>query len=405
LLEEIKLFFTLFKLIGTIGAIDKWIKRRDNTFELREVENVCTEFFSNRIPLGAYVTGQAFFSEFAHTFIPPCYSTYRPGAASSTINHSRFIAPNKIEYNANLMISPTIFPLPVQSLPRVSTGNGNYKIGFLYPKEFSGFIYPVDPEKNKKVVAESEGIALSIPRNAKPIPVIYEERFSSCLGSIVDFEAQVTEIPSEFISPLFNGLGIYAEDIFANAYKPLNPHRVTLCLKVTGEHTEIKSNNKIIIPIKGALFVETHLEGFASNPMLEQILDSAIPELNPGITSTAYTGYEENKYYITQGAVRVTFRKPNILNYYIETELNNTQKFINDVDVLRRYIRNADKNIQKSFQAEGQRRYKMKLDFLFDYQRASIFDSRGILESSEADNVIKSNPDFQAVKNWLRGKG
>lgn len=255
----------------------------------------------------------------------------------------------------------------------------------------------------KRVHEEADGLALSIPVFAKSIPIVYEERFSDCLGGIVKFKAQVMEIPGDLASSLFLGLGIYAEEVFEYAYKPLMSKQTTLCLKVTGDNTEIKKHNKISIPIKGALFAQTHLEEFDTSPELEKILDSAIPERNRGITGVTYTGYEENKYYVTQGNVRTTFRKPNVLNYYIETDLNNPHRFGSDINILRQYVRRADRNIQEAFHSEGKKRYKSKLDFLFDYQRAPMFDSRGILESKEVSTIMQTNPHFAIVKSWLQG--
>lgn len=149
LITQIQLLLTFFTLIERTSKIDNWLTRKTNTYELGDISSISNEYFSRTLPLGAYVSGQAFFSEFAHTFIPACYSPQRPGAAAEKINSFRSVK-NKIEFNASIDLKPTIFPLPLQSLPSVLAPSGNYKIGFLYPESFLGFIYEIDPERQKK---------------------------------------------------------------------------------------------------------------------------------------------------------------------------------------------------------------------------------------------------------------
>lgn len=398
-------FFTAFRsAVSGISTLDKWLSRSANTYEIGAISDISTEYFSGSVKPGHYVIGEAYFSKYAHTFIPDAYYPSVPGKALEKINKIIYEG-NTVKTKRSTLVKPISYPLPVQAMPNIGLDGNITQIGFLYPTSFSGFSYNNDPELTQKASENpNEIIAIKIPLTSKPIPIVFRDDCSDKLGKIIKFKAKVSEIPSAFESEIFNELGIYATEIFQLAYKPYLPGVSSLCLNVLDDNSYMEEKGAGPESVEAALFLQSHIEDYSRSERIDQMISESVHNCAIFPKSFIY-GKENCCHFVTRGNVRISFhREKGIFDFYILTDLNSNDRFSKDLREIQEFYRKTSRNLEYQLASYGEKRKRNRLDFLFDYKRQSLFtNNKGVLESQEVESVIKSDPQFVATKAWLRG--
>jgi hypothetical protein len=379
LIEKIKYVSAIKGIIEVGSTIDDVIMRKMHTERVECLKDIREIYTKNRNI--KYVSGKAYFSEYAHTFRPLSYSDLRPGQLDKNDTWDT----QRDEYVTHFQIHNEFTPLPIQSFRSVGTTLGDYRFGFLYPQDFNGFIYPEN----------------SIPENAKPIPVIYESSFASCLGSNVDFTAEIIDLPDRSIAA-FKNLQHIGMSLFSNVCAPYNLDRVNLCLKVNGKDTVINRDRPMVRQIKGSLYAEGHFEGIEGVKDLPFMLSNIIPGGEPQIF--AYQQQGDNCYFTNTGKVRVSFREPNIISCYINSNLNSENDFAADIEEMRSFLEQVNQSLQIVVTyINPKARPQFYLDFLFDYSRQFLYQQAGVLASQKLANNL-CDPVLYCTRDWLREK-
>lgn len=367
----------------------RFLREEPGVKDIGEISEISRLFFDeDQLSYGNYVSGRGFFCDYAHTYLPFTYSPViqgKPLEKRYGFRGQRSITWEQIP-----------FPLPVEKLKGVASSSGVLKLGFIYPTNFSGFIYDWDITKE-----------YVIPENARPIPIFYHtERYGKYINNIIDFKAQIAEIPHDYLNQLTSKLGQVACQVFNLSYRPRNLRKKTLCLSLMQDKSEVRIAPELpISKLRAALFVEAHLKNVTESPQLLQAIVEAIPH-KPTIGGMTIGGFNidptnEKTFYLTTGDVRIMQRDHDKFGFYIESDLIKENIYQTGLTQLRDYYRATSKDMRRSLLNIGVYKSSLELDFLFDYNVQNEFDPRGALVSSDVETLLKTDPTFQNVKSWL----
>jgi hypothetical protein len=289
-----------------------------------------------------------------------------------------------------------------------------YKLGCIYPNNFSGFKYE-SRYKNITEAREDNRPFLHIPDSAKPLPIIYRSHSSMNTGDLYNIKAQIIELPLSNYNIILNSLEGLLAPVHELSINLMSPTQKTLCLLVDQEPTKLKKVDTFspeFFPM--SFFVEGHVSCSIECKNLLEIIDKSVPNLadrRAPINSLSFTDSHvyikkasdgvndpsERTAYLTTGDVRILFREPNIIGFYVPADIDKLI-YRDQISALRTSIRKFDRNIQYNTN------YKCKfhVDFISDKRMINLLNLPRVLESSEIQEIIKQNPDFEETREWLK---
>ncbi|OEF99153.1 hypothetical protein BHF71_09980 [Vulcanibacillus modesticaldus] len=378
------------EVVDMIKTIDDYLQEQD--FE--DVKELSSYFFSGKVPYGTIVNLQGRFSEYSHTYHPYTYMPTFP----QKIEHKK-ISP----YRGSIKFRFDLFQPPVETIPEINVEGKNYKIGFIYPNNFTGFIY--EPAyKNYDEALQAGKPYLHLPDSAKPIPIIYKLDRPLNNGDIYIIKAKIIELPYEHLKVITRHLYRFPLNIYERAIDLFSSDKKSLCLLVDSEPTYIKETEQFS-PEKFPMtfFIETHIENDGTIKDIEQLIRNSIPDLadkKAPIKSTNYKGFEDYFGFFTNGNVYILYRRPSIIGFYVEVDPMNNLDYQEKISELHGKIRKFNRQLQNM----TDRRIKLHVDFISDRRLINILGLQRVLESNELEKILKEYPEFIDTRNWLTKK-
>ncbi len=305
-----------------------------------------------------------------------------------------------------------LFQPPVETTPEVTFDGRRFKLGFIYPNDFSGFKYESKFKHIQEAINQKESF-LHIPESAKPIPIIYRSEKTMNTGDIYSMKAQVIEMPMDKLA-LITNFGGYIEPIYERSINLLSPTQRTICLLVDKEPTNLKRKDQYSpesFPF--SFYVEGHVSYAKELANRLEIINNAVPNLadrRAPFNSLSFTDTHiyikhasdrlgdptERTAFLTKGDTRILFREPNIIGFYVPVDMDK-DIYGARISELSSTIKEFDRNIQRSSDYKA----KFHVNFISDKRLISMMHLPRVLESSEIKLVINENPQFQGTRDWL----
>jgi hypothetical protein len=410
-LMGVEIIAILTKLFAVKNAVKGLIIEPLNKFnayldehDYHDVKELSFFWKQGKIPYGTIVNIEGLFSEFSHTFMPHTYTSYIPVSVSHTMDNAMV---GRVGWKSSL------FQPPVETLPEVNYDGRRYKLGFIYPHDFSGFMYETKFKNVQEAINQNDSF-LHIPESAKPIPIIYRSDETMNTGDIYNLKAKVIELPLDKLSIVTNLFESIIDPIHDRSINLLSPTQKTICLLVDKEPTNFKRKEQYspdFFPM--SFYVEGHISYDKEIENSLNLIESAIPNLadkKAPFNSLSFTDSHvyikqasdrvgdpsERTAFLTTGEVRILLREPNIIGFYVPIDIDK-EIYGARITELSSSIRAFDRNIQRRSNYKA----KFHVNFISDKRLISMMNLPRVLDSNEINKVINDNPDFQGTKDWL----
>ncbi|MHB1393466.1 MAG: hypothetical protein ACYCYE_10405 [Clostridia bacterium] len=399
---------TLFATKNAIkGLIIEPLKRIDSYAgeqDYQDVKELSYFWKQEKVPYGTIVNIEGIFSEYSHTFMPHTFTPYIPVNVSHSMDSATV---GRIGWKSAL------FQPPVETIPEVEFDGKNFRLGFLYPHGFSGFTYEAKYNSLQEAINLNDSF-LHIPETAKPIPIIYKSDGVMNTGVKYKIKAKVIEIPYANLALITDSLGGLLAPIHELSINLLSPTQKTLCLLVNQESTHFKQMDTYsndAFPM--SFYVEGHIGYSGVLDNIYELIDNAVPnkaDIRAPFNSLSFTDsnvyikkaldrvgdLSERTVFLTTGEVRILFREPGIIGFYVPLGIDNSI-YKNRVNDLALSIKNFDRIIQSSTNYKA----KFYVDFISDKRLISLMNLPRVLQSKEIQKVVSDNTDFQDTRTWL----
>nr|WP_315988957.1 hypothetical protein [Desulforamulus aquiferis] len=245
-----------------------------------------------------------------------------------------------------------------------------------------------------------------VPKEGKPIPVLIDiSKHSAFIDRFVNLKARITVIPDELTKQLRTPYNDILSKHNENFYNPFAEVGSFICLSVIENNPDIKieKDNSDIPNADAQVFAELHVEDLNLYPdVAKAIIEGSIPDLaSPALKVMTIHGYEATPY-LTKGNIRIIYKEPNIIGLYTVVKLFDNISYLETISSMSRYSQDLSRKIQNhSLEAVG-KRLKTTTDFVFDPTKATLFDSRGILNVNVSNYPDLNNTDDKETINWYR---
>jgi hypothetical protein len=362
------------------------------------VQKLADDFFSSNIKVSTTVTVDGFLSKYGFCYKPSTYSTVLLDRSTEKLGAIGFDKNGKLVQKAEMQTKAKLFQFPVQLLPTIEIEKSKFNICFLYPTEFTSFI--LAENKNKKEKNKSED-HLDIQDRHRGIPVLVPDSdFHNFSESYVTLTGITSLLPHDLCSTFTEKAGETINDFSYHFIRPFSPN-MGFCIDCRDD-----TNSDIVIRSKpdslfGAVYVESHLEGISGSNFVESIKRS-IPNALPLILRW---GNESRNFFNVEDDISVVGTDSHSYGFYIETNLVDQVALDKDLKKLVEFYQSFRRNTMNNIRSEHGVEARLKPDFVFDYRRQKLFHPDGVLTSSEATEVIKSDSTLQNVADWMKNEG
>lgn len=402
-----ELFLSFFTIISSVLTVKRALKeliveplkrldKYSNEQEFEDVKELMHFFHDGRVPYGTLVNLEGTFSEYSHTYHP---ITYMPTIQVSTDSeHVKMFT-----YKASSKFG--LFQPPVETMPEIQFDGRNYRLGFIYPNDFEGFRYNSLFKSYEEAVKENLPY-INIPDSAKPVPIIYRGDKTYSSGDKFIIKAKVIELPYEQINILAKHLDGFPGIAFSKVFDFLSTNKKSLCLLVDNETTTLKKKDIYSVEsFPATFFIEGHLEQKNGDLDLTDVLYNAIPNyIEPPIVNNGkkiyginYKGFIDHSSLFTTGDVRIIFRKPFFIGFYIEIDLANSNNYKSCLEELKKTVRKFDQNVQYN----TNRKAFFHVDFISDKKLINYLGLPRVLTGTQTLNLINQQPELAETREWL----
>ena len=364
-----------------------------------DINAVFDEIESDSIKIGDIISLTGLFIKYGQVFKPYTYTSLMFYDAVST--GGRMF----VDKNAQITLRDRSFQPPIQAIPPYN----DIGCAFLYDQRFTTFISKKNHDEN---TFPDKDKPLIIDPYSKPMLVLYDiKNHSKFINREVDLRGKLIQIPKEII---YNLTGIYdntISEICSNFYRPFREDTNFICISLLGEESKIRDIGSLGLEnLCAPLFVETQLEGIETINANERanfiahLLPNILPKVAPGFNISSISLKEFDAVsYITSGNINIIYKEPSIIGFYSEVLLFNEDEYRQNIIDYSTYIRNFAIDFNKAMKViHGVKSASMKLNFLYDYQKQSIFDDRGVLYSVDANMLSKQDELMRYVQEWLK---
>ena len=108
-----------------------------------DIDEIITEYRNGSIPIGTQISCSGFLTKYSQTLLPMSYLRHVACNAKEKVV-SRSIESNHIREQRRLTFTTTSLQIPVHIIPSLQ----NTRMCFLYPENFSTFIYPINDKSD-----------------------------------------------------------------------------------------------------------------------------------------------------------------------------------------------------------------------------------------------------------------
>lgn len=299
-----------------------------------------------------------------------------------------------------------IFQPPIQKLPSYN-GTG---CAFLYDKEFKGFIHKENPEKLK------ENKSIIIEDYSKPIFVLYDlKKHTKFLNKEVKLKARVTNMPPELISRMNGIFDENISNICSNFIDRYSENINFICLVVFDEDTTINNEKDIenIYEFEAPIYTEFELNKFnkyysdseMATDIIAEILPNLPQRLEPNFPLKIIT--ESNNYgtpFVSTNNINVVFREPNVIGFYTNVRIYNQIEYTSKLEEYIQFVNNFKIDYKNIMNRKFNIKASTKLNFLFDYEKQFLLDSRGALYVNSNEDNYHLDESESYVQEWLKNE-
>lgn len=357
---------------------------------------------SGQLKHGDLVKIDACFSNYGQTYFPDTYMPTIPDTvAFEDDKQPRLvsIAKNtKIPFvQGKMQFKVKCFQLPVENIPPAAINNTARKIGFLYPKNFDGFIFEEDGSINKNILGQC---CLKIPDKALPIILIYDhDIFSEFAESDVSITAQIlfSDALANITSSLNNLHSIFQKHYLPNSSTHKVPPFCLLLSKHVGKiHTSKRRN------VSGNIFIESHFDGLEKNKELREIFGKSTPDLpNIDIRALSYPPYKNHGGFFSRTDINCVFKEPATFSLFRKSVLT-PQEITKTIHLIRIRYFYIIKNVYRLCKLKGIHQFSHpKILFLSDISFRTLFGLNSLYGSTAIDKHLKHSKERFGLKSWL----
>lgn len=185
-----------------------------------------------------------------------------------------------------------------------------------------------------------------------------------------------------------------------------------ICLIALDDETSIDYVCAIdsIMEFKAPLYVETELENFdkfcnkeSAQKKIELIIPNLPQKIDPIFPITVVnTKSDIGIPFVSTDDINIMFREPNIVGFYTDVRLFDKEDYSKKLKEYTQLINNFAIDYKNMMKKQFGTKEFMKLNFLFDYEKQYLFDSRGVLYSDTAKKLAELDENDKYVQEWLR---
>jgi hypothetical protein len=370
------------------------VKQRDIYEIFRDVKN-------GKIAINETVETYGLLLEYGQIFQPYTHIKSMFGQCKKGDNEKQLYKDGKIITQASMTVKSTTFQLPVQKIPSYD----NMGCAFLYDNMFKGFIHERSKENGSFIIDD----------NAKPIMVLYDtQKYKKNINKDVIVKAKVIELPNELISQINGNFDDDIRNICSNFIDPYSDNTNFICLAVIDDNTSIKSalESEIINTLEVPLYVECELENYNllcgnNKNTMTNLLSEIVPNLPQRVDACfpiniMNVANNVGNAFISTGDIYTVFREPNIIGFYTTTTPFNNEIYSKTLMEYSEIVTNFSVDYKNLTKKHFKKKENMCLNFLFDFSKQGIFDSRGVLYSKSANDSVRDDEPKKYIQEWLK---
>lgn len=344
---------------------------------------------------GVFLKYGQIFKPYTHVY--GMFNNARKGPDEVKLENGKLIKYGSIDMNSKT------FQLPVQKLPNYE----NLGCAFLYSEDFETFEH--NKNKNEEEIKHKP---YDINKKSKPIFIIYDTKnFEKYINCKVFIKAKVIKLPYDLARRLINVLDNDVREICSN-YIDITEENVNfICLLLMGEEAKAEVEKKSnLLDLSIPMYVESKLgnvDSFKSDKEITDFIASLLPNLPQNIDKSfpltiGNVDINIGTAFISTNNINVVYRKPGIIGFYTTTQLYNREVYESNLShfssIYNNFCIDYKNNMKKHYGIKG----KVSLNFIFDYEKAFIFDKKGILYDDEVLDSIEED-NYRTV-DWLMNK-
>jgi hypothetical protein len=410
--ELVKTIEPYIKAYGTFSAsmtIAKKLQTMSHSYikglttrEHYDIDEVFNEIESENLKLGSIIEVSGKLFKYGQVFKPYTHVNCMFSNCAKGEEKEVYIDYKKV-ISCKMTLTSKAFQPPIQKIPS-SDGIG---CAFIYDTRFKGFEHELNPDKD-----DQKEKPIIIDKFSKPIMVLYDiAKQGKYINREVVFKGRVINIPTELSSALNVIFDNYIRDICSNFYRPYNESINFICISLLDGECTIREMSKIkdIELLKAPLYVEAQFEGLNTlhKDQAQKLIESIIPnlpqKLDPEFPITVGT-FTNNigTPFLSINNINVIFREPEIIGFYCDTEIFNSELYSENIKDLIIFINNFVVDYQNITKKYFGKKMNVKLNFLFDFEKQNLFDKRGVLNSNLANDLYQNDESSRYVQNWLK---
>lgn len=324
-----------------MNNFEQIVKTRKSQFEI--LQNVRPIQISNPTPIPATVTDLAslienkkitegclveirgILSNFTQLYWPQTYMPTIPRKVAMNDG-----PPTEIDIGSGVML-PVVhgkmelkmqsFQLPIETIPSLQN-NGNWRMAFLYPENFDGFILQEDKKINKNNLSAGEN-CLELIDKVCPILIIYDQtNLKNLSENAIQLTAQLRFLDSNIVNDFGANLGDERNHFHKNLFTAVDGQKKAFCLILTNEIGQAKQTNFVGDKIEGNIMVELCFEGIDKKINITDLLRNSIPNI-PRISPNAmtYPPYHNYGAFMPLTDVSFVLKEPSTVSMAIRTKI------------------------------------------------------------------------------------
>lgn len=395
--EQLDMFKTYYEGYGFCKKILKSIKNHI-TIRYYDIEEIYTNVKDGNLNIGDVIETNGILLEYAQIFSPYTHVSTMFGKCEK-VGEKEITKNGKSYIEGKMKLVTSAFQPPVQKIPSYD----DLGYAFLYDSRFRGFEHVFDSENN-----------ITVNEYSKPILVIYDRnKYNKQLNKEALIRGRIIELPLSYVS----NLGVQDEtirEICGNFIDLYNENKNFICLSIIDGETSVKyaSDVDFLPEISVPLYIECELEKFSSlyngdNSKASDFISNIIPFLPQKIDShfpakVITTPKNIGTPFVSTEDIFTVFREPNVLGFYTTAKVFQLDEYKEKLKIYSNTVNNFAIDYKNFSRKNFGVKDKLCLNFLFDYSKQFLFDSRGALYSTGADISMQEDDSKKYIQPWLK---
>ena len=395
--EQLDMFKTYYEGYGFCKKILKSIKNHI-TIRYYDIEEIYTNVKDGNLNIGDVIETNGILLEYAQIFSPYTHVSTMFGKCEK-VGEKEITKNGKSYIEGKMKLVTSAFQPPVQKIPSYD----DLGYAFLYDSRFRGFEHVFDSENN-----------ITVNEYSKPILVIYDRnKYNKQLNKEALIRGRIIELPLSYVS----NLGVQDEtirEICGNFIDLYNENKNFICLSIIDGETSVKyaSDVDFLPEISVPLYIECELEKFSSlyngdNSKASDFISDIIPflpqRIDPHFPAKVITTPKNiGTPFVSTEDIFTVFREPNVLGFYTTAKVFQLDEYKEKLKIYSNTVNNFAIDYKNFSRKNFGVKDKLCLNFLFDYSKQFLFDSRGALYSTGADISMQEDDSKKYIQPWLK---